>query len=192
MPSSQACIHGCVGAPSGLYILATGNKVDKGTVQVDVLVELGLRVSVGPAVLLDAAKGLDAQKPADDAVRARAGALLTQLDALAYEEARGTTKREHLLLISTAAGWTSQPTHICKWRPTCAQDAYKVVSSVSSTASHLIAASKGENGAVWSTLQTLAWCPVLTEPPAAGMPWPSSELPLLSPPKLVRSPGLAG
>ena len=66
-----------------------------GIVQVDVLVELGLRVSVGPAVLLDAAKGLDAQKPADDVVRARAGALLTQLDALAYEEARGTTSSEH-------------------------------------------------------------------------------------------------
>ena len=63
--------------------------ISTGTAQVDVLVELGLRVSVGPAVLLDAAKGLDAQKPADEAVRARAAALLTQLDALAYEDARG-------------------------------------------------------------------------------------------------------
>ena len=51
----------------------------------------------------------------------------------------------------------------------------------------LTAAGKGENGTVWSTLQTLAWCPVLAEPSAAGMPWPSTELPLLSPPKLVRS-----
>jgi len=61
--------------------------------------------------------------------------------------------------------------------------------SVSLTASFLTAAGKGENGTVWSTLQTLVWCPVLAEPPAAGMPWPPSELPLLSPPKLVRSPG---
>ena len=58
-------------------------------VQVDVLVELGLRVSVGPAVLLDAAKALDARKPADDDARTRAVALLAQLNALAYEDARG-------------------------------------------------------------------------------------------------------
>ena len=58
----------------------------------DVLVELGLRVSVGPVVLLDAAKGLDAQKPADDDARARAIALLAQLDALAYEDARGDAR----------------------------------------------------------------------------------------------------
>ena len=52
----------------------------------------------------------------------------------------------------------------------------------------MTAAGKGENVEVWSALKTLAWCPVLAQPPEAGMPWPSSKLPLLSPPKLVRIP----
>ena len=60
-----------------------------GRFQVDVLVQLGLRVSVSPAVLLDAARALDECKPADEVARIRGRALLTQLDVLAFEEAQG-------------------------------------------------------------------------------------------------------
>lgn len=67
------------------------------------LVELGLRVSVGPAVLLDAAKALHAQRPASDDARMRAIALLAQLNALAYEDARGNY-RALMKLVTSIAG----------------------------------------------------------------------------------------
>ena len=57
--------------------------------QADVLVVLGMKTSVGPAVLLDAARALDRSPAVDDAARDRAAALLMQLDALACQEAQG-------------------------------------------------------------------------------------------------------
>ena len=40
----------------------------------------------------------------------------------------------------------------------------------------------------WSELARTAWCPVVSEPPAAGLPWPDA-CPRLSPPRFVRPPG---
>ena len=62
-------------------------------IQVDALVQLGLRASVSPAVLMDAARALDSCKPADKDARDRAHALLTQLEVVAFEEAQGKPTR---------------------------------------------------------------------------------------------------
>ena len=55
----------------------------------DALVSLGLQTSVGPAVLLDAARALDRGSADDDTAKARAAALLVHVDAMAVEEAQG-------------------------------------------------------------------------------------------------------
>ncbi|CAM6095372.1 unnamed protein product [Calypogeia fissa] len=168
----------------------------------DILVQLGLRRSLGRNGLLDSARSVAmiSGSNQDEAVR-RGKALLSHLNDLEMNSAPSSTEHDILLANGGQSLEDTPRQESSKGTETERDMLHRLNGSASPMTlpfgqtrydqvvrRPVAQDSNNEDSEIrfWSQLMNICWCPVHTKPLEEGLPWPQHVLGAIAPPKLVR------